>query len=411
MPTSNCSFEACHPLLVAAKNNIDPQTGFPIIEEKDWFKGEVPLATPVLIHPEMGDNYIAVLERQLQGGVDGPSPFRVNDLGFSSLWSRSSIKLFGSGLNQGCVYFICVKKSFPILIHSFSIKIGDTIFRSQDDAHSLILDSQRPTDGQIGTIFNNSAFRSPSVDGQFTIANSLALALKNAAPKPVFIRLWTEGGVSITKKISAKTIEAWQVIYKDIPNEEPTPVSTPIPNSPASPSALTTQPSEVVLNPNVSIPPIQPDAQPKYPVVDGSVWQTGEDIPRFEPVWIKDEFDGNYVAVIDRNQKTGWTSYKTLVSKWSAHALQVVITKRSDGRFLMFTSSPLTLKIGPQTFMLEGTENSFPISSDLARVLADPPSGEATLSYRDLKGNLVTHNLNPKTVQSWKAIYKGSSAN
>lgn len=402
----SCSSVACPQILAAEELKNNSQTGLAIVEEKDWFKGEAPLSMPILIHPKKGENYVAVIERQLEGGIDSLSPFRVNDLGFSSLWRQSDVIVYGAATNQSCIYFVCIKKSFPIAVRSISIKIRDKIFKSQDFTKQVVQSSPQPTKNQPESISQDT---SPTIDvaqsSQFPIGNILAFALKNAAPEPVYIRLYIYGGVAITKQISPKTIEAWKLLYHDAKSEEPDLGDSSINNTSVSPLKSALEQTQSSNNASTAQPNTTQANQQNYPIINGDVWQTGENLPRFEPILIQDRFEGTYLAVIDRNQKTGWTSYKTLVSKWSAQTLKVIITKRADGQFLMYEAPQLNLQIGSKSFVLTGEQNSFPISVDLAHALSNISNEKVTLSYQDSKDKMVTHEINSNTIKSWKIIY------
>jgi hypothetical protein len=53
--------------------------------------------------------------------------------------------------------------------------------------------------------------------------------------------------------------------------------------------------------------------------VDGATWRFNDNLPWSVPVVVKDEFNGDYVAVFDRDyQKRDLNAYESgLISNWS----------------------------------------------------------------------------------------------
>ena len=65
----------------------------------------------------------------------------------------------------------------------------------------------------------------------------------------------------------------------------------------------------------------------------------------------------------------------------------------------------MKLDIAGQTFYLEGQNNIFPISDELATVLASAPGEAPLLSYYQSEDELIIRKIGPDTVSAWPLIY------
>jgi hypothetical protein len=119
-------------------------------------------------------------------------------------------------------------------------------------------------------------------------------ALRQASPQPVLLRLTLAGGHdTVTHPIGEPTVKAWQVIYQD--------ASQPVPDALSSLPAVAPSP-----------PPIPSGLRAALPVVEGATWRINDDLPWSVPVLVKDDFDGEYVAVFDRDyQKNDWNTHES----------------------------------------------------------------------------------------------------
>jgi hypothetical protein len=75
------------------------------------------------------------------------------------------------------------------------------------------------------------------------------------------------------------------------------------------------------------------------------------------------------------------------------------------GEYTAWAVNQIVLELGDQTFVLTGVNNRFPISDELARVLANPPDTPPRLSYEQINGDIATRTIGAATVDAWRLIY------
>lgn len=145
------------------------------------------------------------------------------------------------------------------------------------------------------------------------------------------------------------------------------------------------------------------------------------DIIWSEPVIVQDDFEGESLAVFDRN-KTGsmmWHGKESgIVSMWNQKNIRVYYYLREESKNLLendkFTireAETLTIKVGDELFNLEGKNGNFSMTAELANALANAPEGETKirLTLED-SGENITNKIGKDTVKSWKTVYGHSSA-
>lgn len=157
-----------------------------------------------------------------------------------------------------------------------------------------------------------------------------------------------------------------------------------------------------------------------YPVINGGVdWRSvnAQNIPWSKPVIVKDPFDGNYLAVFDRNYKDLNVGGRvSIVSEWARSFIRVFgyMAVERCGPFLACGANVadaqanyLEIKVGGQVFRIPGDgSGSFPVSSQLATALAAAPPGDALIRVT-LNGvnQPVTSAIGSGTVNAWKVVY------
>ncbi|HEY9824092.1 MAG TPA: hypothetical protein V6D19_01485 [Stenomitos sp.] len=401
---SNCSSQ-----LVAAKVDIDPTTGLPIADGAEWHRSKDELwSVPVLVKDILG-NYVAVLDRKRQEGVGGLEvPSLLNSIGMVSNWSRGTIRVAATGLNQTCFYFICNKRLPLIQVEDLEIKVGDRVFHpKQGDGNQTCTDISCPLQPFRATSPQLNEF------GSFQVSDSLASALRSAKPGQVWIKLrLLSGGFPTVQTVNDKTIQAWQTIYKDA---DPSILSSmnppdfkivPIHNWPESTEKETigtTKYSRPVANTSKQVAeqstPLQ-DNQTNLPIVRGTTWRSGNNIPWSVPVLVRDDFEGEYKAVFDKSSG--------LITNWSQQFMEVFLYDKQQG--YIFNVQAFDLQLGSQTFKLEGSQNRFVISQDLSKALREAPAIKPVLTFTiqrsKKKPKSIQRTLDLETVQAWKTLYK-----
>ncbi|BAU12527.1 hypothetical protein LEP3755_30570 [Leptolyngbya sp. NIES-3755] len=160
---------------------------------------------------------------------------------------------------------------------------------------------------------------------------------------------------------------------------------------------------------------------PGVPVLNKKDWRTAEDIPWSKIVIVKDDFDGDYVAVFDKNyQKDSTGSEAGIISNWSQNQIRVYAygIRRQCGLFNLvckelerkdLETGDLSIRVGEQVFKLVGKNGNYPMNPELATALRNAPSGKAKIRVTlEGSGSTITNDIGEKTVEAWKIVYKPS---
>ena len=167
-------------------------------------------------------------------------------------------------------------------------------------------------------------------------------------------------------------------------------------------------------------------------LVDTQKWRKGKfKFPWSEVVMVEDEFEGNYIAVLDRkkiNNKFIGTS-RGVVSEWSNKNIKVnFYTYSQDGITNLFTgkninvipAQSISLKIGEQIFELTGNNGTFPITEEIINAAKNASVGEVKLKViptNDGGDGLMgaayglketVFEMKDETVDAWKIVYGNS---
>jgi hypothetical protein len=157
------------------------------------------------------------------------------------------------------------------------------------------------------------------------------------------------------------------------------------------------------------------------PVVNAADWRTSKGgITWSVPVLVRDEFDGDYLAVFDRNFKSNsFTGEEVgVVSNWSRHYLRLysyaVLNKCGFLVCRKLTSdretTNVSVKAGKKVFRLSGKNGNFKIDEELAYALKMAPAGEAKIRFQhEGSGVSVVNDIGSGTVQAWKTVYKDAA--
>ncbi|MEM9803922.1 MAG: hypothetical protein AAF959_01490 [Cyanobacteria bacterium P01_D01_bin.56] len=164
-------------------------------------------------------------------------------------------------------------------------------------------------------------------------------------------------------------------------------------------------------------------------VVDSATLGTRRNLPWSEPVQIEDPFEGNFIGVFDRhsfNDRFLNTTVRIEVqSLWSRDFIRVlpIIRDRDclSGSFGIsqdlcseFSNArkviQLFIKFDGDVFQVEGQNNEFPVSDELAQALQNAP--ETTLDIRLVteSGEAIDSKIGEGTVEAWKDIYTVNAA-
>jgi hypothetical protein len=155
----------------------------------------------------------------------------------------------------------------------------------------------------------------------------------------------------------------------------------------------------------------------RFPVLRISDWRTPDvSIPWSEPVVINDEFEGNYLAVFDKNYHDDiWSGNKRgIISNWSRKYLRIYsyYSPRCRGLFctrpiIINETDNVTIKAGNQIFRIEGQDGNFNLTDEVAYALKHAPPGQAKIKVLFKgSGREVVNDIGRGTVDAWKIVYQ-----
>lgn len=164
----------------------------------------------------------------------------------------------------------------------------------------------------------------------------------------------------------------------------------------------------------------------ELPVVKSAALGASLNVPWSQPVKVVDPFEGDYLAVFDRNyfyRRFLNQSTKTeVVSLWSRKFIRLLLADRDRNCFSRYGFYPtlssscdvsnntreiiqLSIKVGEQVFQLEGQNSIFAVSDDLALALENSPVDNVDIRLVTRSGETVDSEIGKGTVKAWKAIY------
>jgi hypothetical protein len=165
----------------------------------------------------------------------------------------------------------------------------------------------------------------------------------------------------------------------------------------------------------------------ELPVVTSGVLGTNMDVPWSRPVKVRDPFEGDYLAVFDRNyfyrRFLNTNARVDVVSLWSRKSVRLLLAYNDrdclsrygfhlgslNSRCLTSNGTQnvaqLLLKVGGQVFRLEGENGTFPVSDRLAEALENSPIGNVSIRLVAESGEAVDSEIGKGTVKAWKTIY------
>jgi hypothetical protein len=156
-----------------------------------------------------------------------------------------------------------------------------------------------------------------------------------------------------------------------------------------------------------------------FPVLRVSDWRTAGDIPWSQPVVVKDEFEGDYLAVFDKNYNDDiWTGHKSgVVSNWSRKYLRIYAYDSPPCRGLFCRravivkeASNVSIKAGEKVFRLEGKSGNFNLTEEVAYALKTMPTSRTRIKITfEGNGNEVVSDIGEGTVNSWKIVYQDAT--
>jgi hypothetical protein len=155
-----------------------------------------------------------------------------------------------------------------------------------------------------------------------------------------------------------------------------------------------------------------------FEVISNDDWRTTDPhVPWSTPVIVRDDFDGDYLAVFDHNFDDHRRTEDGVISNWSRDYIRVFVyhkqrrcgvipvfceTRSTD----TFEANKLQIKVGDRTFTIEGDNGNFPVSEEIAVALANAPVGSTRIRIAlEESGAAITNDIGEKTVAAWRVVY------
>ena len=144
------------------------------------------------------------------------------------------------------------------------------------------------------------------------------------------------------------------------------------------------------------------------------------DLPWSEVVIIEDDFDGDYLAVLDKEKSEGGMGYKKgAFSEWSKNQVKAYYYSQVKGMFGSVSSTAvvpaktMTVKIGASKFDLKGTDGVFTITPEVVKAMKDNPDSIPKLKITPQENNSMfgfsemVYEVGEDTLDAWDYIYQG----
>ncbi len=162
------------------------------------------------------------------------------------------------------------------------------------------------------------------------------------------------------------------------------------------------------------------------PIVESAALGASLNVPWSQPVKVTDPFEGDYLAVFDRNyfyrQLLNDHTRTEVVSLWSRKSIRFLLADsdrncfsghsfyRSSLSSVCDSNNPreaieLFIKVSEQVFRLKGQNSIFAVSDELAKALHNSPVGNIDIRLVTRSGETVDSEIGKGTVKAWKAIY------
>lgn len=166
---------------------------------------------------------------------------------------------------------------------------------------------------------------------------------------------------------------------------------------------------------------VRRDPATNLPVVtlDGD-WRSSKlDIPWSQLVLVRDQFEGDYLAVFDKNYSGNnflSGSESGVVTKWTRGQIGIFAYKKAKScGFLTcrnvsdasVVGNTLEIKVGEQIFRLEGEDGTFVITDELAAALKSATPGQIMMRITLAGSGLtITNEIGEGTVQALRQVYQ-----
>lgn len=163
------------------------------------------------------------------------------------------------------------------------------------------------------------------------------------------------------------------------------------------------------------------DTKSEIPIVDAQQWRTGKfKFPWSKVVMVDDDFDGKYLAVLERQRKRNMGAEGGIISEWSKKRIKVNFyysVQQLFGKPIMTIgyAERIDLRVGDSVFKLEGSNGIFKVTDEMTEAFANAPHEPVKLKMypSEHEGNEyftafgeVILDIKKETVNAWKFVYE-----
>jgi hypothetical protein len=167
----------------------------------------------------------------------------------------------------------------------------------------------------------------------------------------------------------------------------------------------------------------------ELPIVKSAALGIDMNVPWSKPVKIEDPFEGSSVGIFDRH-----SFYKNFlnirsrfetISLWRQNSIRLLLSYRQRDCFSGYGLLPYTkisgtgclgarntikvtnlyIKLGEKVFRLEGNNNTFALTPELATALKNSPTENLDIRLVAESGEAIDSEIGKKTVEAWKNVF------
>lgn len=160
------------------------------------------------------------------------------------------------------------------------------------------------------------------------------------------------------------------------------------------------------------------------PVVKSAGLKPELNVPFSQAVQVEDPFEGNFLAVFDRNDLQDYRDRsRKVISLWSRDSIRVLLTNNLRQCGYAYSASlrylspdcrtingagvvrQLLVKVGDRVLQLSGENGRFTVSEEVAGALKTAPEENIAIRLILEGGESVDSEIGKETVKVWRAIY------
>lgn len=155
-------------------------------------------------------------------------------------------------------------------------------------------------------------------------------------------------------------------------------------------------------------------------IVYAEDWRNGDfDMAWSEVVIVDDDFDGQYLAIFDREKKGALGAEAGIITEWSKKQIKVNFyhaVKQIFGgtRMSVGYAEKIALRVGDSVFKLESKDGIYEVTPEMAKAFANAPDEPVKMKMypSENEGNEyftafgeAVFELDIETIDSWKILY------